>query len=236
MPYKWVESTWKGQKLMQSYTAKRRAFPLQVISMLQDVIRIAPRLPPNFMSSSADALSKYPGWSPESIAMGVFAFESFIEVSSSLTASCIVLSLPDQSDAMSYCIRGRHPLLLSLLPNYALTVMSRGKLRTGDHFPLVLWPIAKSASMRVQARDLQIYSSHGSHQSIKVAPPGVFLCILVTIFYWGTGIVQTASQWLSAGRPKKVVHGCSLLCPQLAPAVPLLYIGACCGGTATRGD
>jgi hypothetical protein len=47
--------------------------------VLQNVLRVAPKLPPKPAEMDEEVLAKYPGWSQQSIALGVFAFESFIE-------------------------------------------------------------------------------------------------------------------------------------------------------------
>ena len=47
---------------------------------VQNVVRIAPGLPPKPQETRSNSIAQYPGWMPQDIAIGVFAFESFIEV------------------------------------------------------------------------------------------------------------------------------------------------------------
>ena len=47
---------------------------------MQNVVRIAPGLPPKPQEMTSNGVAQYPGWTPQDIALGVFAFESFIEV------------------------------------------------------------------------------------------------------------------------------------------------------------
>ena len=60
-----------------------QAWLLHVISRrpaVQNVVRIAPGLPPKPQETTGNGVAQYPGWTPQDIALGVFAFESFIEV------------------------------------------------------------------------------------------------------------------------------------------------------------
>jgi len=113
---------------------------------LQNVLRVAPRLPPPQLVGEGEGQLQYPGWTQQSMAMGAFAFESFIEDGNNRWSLGALYSVHSLQLLSHFCIQ-EHAVTVdpSRRISFSTLPSKKPKSRSGPPLaPLISQPSGKS--------------------------------------------------------------------------------------------